>query len=334
MAGLFSLGGSRGNTNPQEEIPPPDTLFWCNKNDDVSSYHRGSSGFELWNQQQLQHQQQQLMGHDPPPQPRPLFHQDLYSALGVGPSRPISDDQSSSRSSFLLGASGGGSAGGGISCQDCGNQAKKDCPHMRCRTCCKSRGFDCQTHVKSTWVPASRRRERLQQLSALQQHQQQQQTLEPASSAGGDLPKRHRARDHHHSPLACTRFPSNPSSSGLEEVNFPAVVRSAAEFRCVRVSSMDEEAEEEYAYSTAVNIAGHVFKGILYDYGPEGMNTNYMDAVAAAGESSSTGVGALNLTTGAIVSEPLGVDPSSLYPAPLNSFMPGSGTQFFPHPRS
>ncbi|KAL5181335.1 Protein SHORT INTERNODES [Glycine soja] len=316
MAGLFSLGGgssSRGNTQ-QEEIPPPDTLFWYNnKNDDVSSYHRGG-GFELWNQQQL-------MGQGPPPQPRPLFHQDLYSALGVGPSRPISDDQSSSRSGFMLGSAGGG---GGISCQDCGNQAKKDCPHMRCRTCCKSRGFDCQTHVKSTWVPASRRRERLQQFSALQQ------ALEPPSSGGGDLPKRHRERDHHyHSPLACTRFPSNPSSSGLEEVNFPALVRSDAEFRCVRVSSMDEEAEEEYAYSTAVNIAGHVFKGILYDYGPEG-NTNYM---AGAGESSSTGVGALNLTTGAIVSEPI-VDPSSLYTAPLNTFIPGSGTQFFPHPRS
>ena len=49
---------------------------------------------------------------------------------------------------------------GGMNCQDCGNQAKKDCPHMRCRTCCKSRGFDCQTHVKSTWVSAARRRER------------------------------------------------------------------------------------------------------------------------------------------------------------------------------
>ena len=45
-------------------------------------------------------------------------------------------------------------------CQDCGNQAKKDCTHRRCRTCCKSRGFDCATHVKSTWVPAARRRER------------------------------------------------------------------------------------------------------------------------------------------------------------------------------
>ncbi|TKY70432.1 SHI RELATED SEQUENCE 1 protein [Spatholobus suberectus] len=318
MAGLFSLRG-RGNSDSQEEIPPPpppppDSLFWYNKNDDVSSYRGGSSGFELWNQQQL-------MGQAPP-QPRPLFHQDLYSALGVGPSRPISDDQSSSRSGFMLGAS---ASGGSISCQDCGNQAKKDCPHMRCRTCCKSRGFDCQTHLKSTWVPASRRRERQQQLAALQQQQQQQEI-------SGDVPKRQRERDHNptsSSPLACTRLPSNPSPSGLEEVNFPAVVRSAAEFRCVRVSSMDE-AEEEYAYSTAVNIGGHLFKGILYDYGPEG-NSNYM----GAGESSSTGVGGLNLTTGtgAVVSGPL-VDPSSLYPAPLNTFMPGSGTQFFPHPRS
>lgn len=61
-----------------------------------------------------------------------------------------------------------------MNCQDCGNQAKKDCPHMRCRTCCKSRGFQCQTHVKSTWVPAAKRRERQQQLAALQRHQQQQ----------------------------------------------------------------------------------------------------------------------------------------------------------------
>lgn len=61
------------------------------------------------------------------------------------------------------GGSGSGSGGEMINCQDCGNQAKKDCEHMRCRTCCKSRGYPCQTHVKSTWVPAARRRERLQQ---------------------------------------------------------------------------------------------------------------------------------------------------------------------------
>ncbi|XP_020597847.1 protein LATERAL ROOT PRIMORDIUM 1-like, partial [Phalaenopsis equestris] len=50
--------------------------------------------------------------------------------------------------------------GGSSTCQDCGNQAKKDCSHRRCRTCCKNRGYDCSTHIKSTWVPAARRRER------------------------------------------------------------------------------------------------------------------------------------------------------------------------------
>ncbi|CAL9779177.1 unnamed protein product [Musa acuminata subsp. burmannicoides] len=61
----------------------------------------------------------------------------------------------------ILAGAGAVAAGGGTStCQDCGNQAKKDCSHRRCRTCCKSRGFECSTHVKSTWIPAARRRER------------------------------------------------------------------------------------------------------------------------------------------------------------------------------
>lgn len=53
------------------------------------------------------------------------------------------------------------SSGSGMrACRDCGNRAKRDCSHRRCRTCCKSRGYDCSTHLRSTWVPASRRRER------------------------------------------------------------------------------------------------------------------------------------------------------------------------------
>jgi len=79
-------------------------------------------------------------------------------------------DHEASRSGFVMMRSGGG----GISCEDCGNQAKKDCQHMRCRTCCKSRGFQCQTHVKSTWVPAAKRRERQQQLASLQPQQQEE----------------------------------------------------------------------------------------------------------------------------------------------------------------
>ena len=78
--------------------------------------------------------------------------------------KPMILDHNSSSNLLSCGVGGVGASGpttaGGTTCQDCGNQAKKDCSHRRCRTCCKSRGFDCATHVKSTWVPAARRRER------------------------------------------------------------------------------------------------------------------------------------------------------------------------------
>lgn len=67
---------------------------------------------------------------------------------------------------------GSGAVGSSSRCQDCGNQAKKDCVYLRCRTCCKTRGFQCQTHVKSTWVPVSQRRPRHpHQLSSIPQQQ-------------------------------------------------------------------------------------------------------------------------------------------------------------------
>ncbi|GFZ20523.1 hypothetical protein Acr_28g0012280 [Actinidia rufa] len=134
---------------------------------------------------------------------------------------------------------GGGSSSSSIRCQDCGNQAKKDCVYMRCRTCCKNRGFECQTHVKSTWVPLSKR-----QYSTTRPQQQHQ--LQPPN------PKRYRG---------------NPSS-GVEMGNFPDEVQMEATFQCVRVSSHDNEVDQ-YAYQTAVSIGGHIFKGTLYDQGPE-----------------------------------------------------------------
>ncbi|KAM4127972.1 hypothetical protein ACJW30_02G130500 [Castanea mollissima] len=350
MAGFFSLGGGRGrgrggsseedqetnNNNPPNEIPP-ESLFWYKNSEEVSAY----KGFELWQQQEQevllqQHQQQQR---------QQLQQQDLYTGLGVGPSRSsinVSDD-SSSRSAFMMmrssssgggGGGGGGGGIGGISCQDCGNQAKKDCIHMRCRTCCKSRGFDCHTHVKSTWVPASKRRERQQQLAALQQQQQHQQHQHQLELRGGEHPKRHREN-----PSTSTLARLHTSASGLEVGNFPSEVSSPAVFRCVRVSSIDDT-DDQYAYQTAVNIGGHVFKGILYDQGPE---TNY----SMGGESSSGGGGVhpLNLIAGAttspttthggaaaMVSSAMALLDPSLYPAPLNSFM--AGTQFFQPPRS
>lgn len=204
MAGFFSLGGRGGSSGgqddhhhhqPRPEIPA-ESLFWY-KNEEVPY-----KGLELW------HQQEQLLQLQTQP------HQDPYSSAGglggagPGPSSRSSinvSDESSSRSAFMMMRSGGG----GVSCQDCGNQAKKDCVHMRCRTCCKSRGFDCQTHVKSTWVSASKRRDRQQQLLAMQHHQHQ------LDLRGGDNPKRHRENPNASSSLACTRLPSNTSGTVL-----------------------------------------------------------------------------------------------------------------------
>ncbi|KAJ4832153.1 hypothetical protein Tsubulata_015996 [Turnera subulata] len=200
---------------------------------------------------------------------------------------------------------------GGVRCQDCGNQAKKDCVYMRCRTCCKTKGFHCQTHVKSTWVPAYRRRQKALNLASVQQQQLQ-----------GQNPKRVR----------------EDLGTGLEMANFPAEVTSAATFRCLRVSSMDD-AEDQFAYQTSMNIGGHVFKGVLYDQGPEDRYHNF-------GESSSLQFQDPNLTntralatvpssTLASTSASAAAEPQlgpSPYPFPLSAFM--SGTQLFLHPKS
>lgn len=57
------------------------------------------------------------------------------------------------------------------------------------------------------------------------------------------------------------------SRSGSEELKFPATTSSVAVFRCVEVRSVDD-AVNEIAYQTSVNIGGHVFSGLLYDQGP------------------------------------------------------------------
>ncbi|KAH0454093.1 hypothetical protein IEQ34_016017 [Dendrobium chrysotoxum] len=135
-------------------------------------------------------------------------------------------------------------AGGPSTCQDCGNQAKKDCSHRRCRTCCKSRGFDCSTHIKSTWVSAARRRER---------HLTASESANAASSPPTSVLKK-------------------PHPSFRE--NLPGHVRAPAVFKCVRVTSIDD-GEDEYAYHAKVNIGGHVFKGFLYNQGfDEGISTD------------------------------------------------------------
>ncbi|GAB4839458.1 hypothetical protein Ancab_028980 [Ancistrocladus abbreviatus] len=375
MAGFFSLGGSGGGgssssggreqTNQQQQHPSGSNEIinpWGNSS--VVLYRNEEiyqKGFEIWQQYVQVHHH-----HHAPPQQKLLHHQDhhhhlhhhqgLYlgdspgSGSGVGSSAAAAAAaRSISYSSSSRGMRQGG-LGGGMNCQDCGNQAKKDCVHLRCRTCCKSRGFDCPTHVKSTWVPAAKRRERQQQLAAAMQQQQQPslhhqdgQQLD-VMRVGGEGEGQKRQRENKNVVVPYNRLASTTSPPGLEVgQSFPPEVSSPAMFRCVRVSSMDD-AEEQLAYQTAVNIAGHVFKGILYDQGPEGRYS----AGGGGGESSAgvDGVQQYNLLTGGTTntaaaaetntSNPSGggasLLDSTIYPTPINAFL--AGTQFFPPPRS
>ncbi|KAI9123875.1 hypothetical protein K1719_005175 [Acacia pycnantha] len=122
-------------------------------------------------------------------------------------------------------------------CQDCGNQAKKGCEYKRCRSCCNNKGFECETHVRSTWVP---------------------------------LYDRRRHRNHHHPHNFPKRHKHNnpyPPPDEKEELKFPEWVSMKAIFRCVQVRSKDDWVNE-LAYHTSVRIGGHVFCGLLHDQGP------------------------------------------------------------------
>ncbi|XP_055808786.1 protein SHI RELATED SEQUENCE 3-like [Solanum dulcamara] len=175
-------------------------------------------------------------------------------------------------------------------CEDCGNQAKKDCAYLRCRTCCKNRGYECQTHVKSTWIPLSTRRPRHHQVSI---------TIQQPN------PKRYRENQ------------SLLPTGGEEVEELPSELSLPALFRCVRVSSVDNVVDQ-YAYQTSVNIAGHVFKGILYDQGFDHHDNNMpKENFSSAFHHQFT-----NLTPPS----------TSNYPTPITTFMPA--TQFFQYPKS
>ncbi|CAN8277688.1 unnamed protein product [Cochlearia groenlandica] len=335
MASFFSLGnsdgegggggrgGDRGRTNPSET----ESWLWCrnpNSNANANAIANANAGdvsketLELWqqhdhiiNQNIIFHQQQQ--------------QQQRRSCMG----QTTSAVASAALMMLSNGGDGGGGGGGGPSCQDCGNQAKKDCAHMRCRTCCKSRGLECRTHVKSTWVPAAKRRERQQQLLA-------------SSGEEENVVKRQREQFQARSnSLVCTRIP-NLTNSG----NFPTEVSSQGIFRCVRVSSSVDDEEDEFAYKTSVCINGHIFKGILYDQGTSSIISSSCNKTNSCGESQP-----LNLiTTGpsASSSSPNNVGSTSDHynnnidhhqvanyhqTTPINSFL--NGTNFFSNvPRS
>ncbi|MED6146364.1 hypothetical protein PIB30_033773 [Stylosanthes scabra] len=332
MAGLFSLGPQHHSKQEQQDQEEHNhnhnnnniQLLFRNEEIYTTNTNTANRGFEIWP------------------------HQPSYYSFGLGPANnrnsntnlnddvsvSFSDDSANRFGFTVMRSSSSGSAlGTGTNCQDCGNQAKKDCPHLRCRTCCRSRGFQCSTHVKSTWVPAAKRRERQQTLASLQQqghhHRQDHEEL-----GGGDGLSR-RTRDAAVGATSSACVPVPITTTGLELGQFPPELNSPAVFRCVKVSPMDAP-DDRYAYQTAVNIGGHVFKGILYDQGPDSpFATN-----AAAGEGSSHGGGEAHhqqlslITTTATTTTGGGItfDPSQLYPAPMNAFM--AGTQFFPPPRT
>ncbi|KAK1587573.1 hypothetical protein Q3G72_014326 [Acer saccharum] len=214
-----------------------------------------------------------------------------------------------------IGSGGNSGSSSGTTCQDCGNQAKKDCTHRRCRTCCKSRGFDCATHVKSTWVPAARRRER--QLMAVGG------TVGGAGSSGSTsgikkprLINSQTTTTSHTSTSNTTPPRSFDTTSSHQDATFkealPGQVRAPAVFKCVRVTAV-EDGEDEYAYQAVVKIGGHVFKGFLYDQGVDHQTREGFPNISELhlGGASSSGGGGRN---GGCSSSPI-LDPSDVYAA-------------------
>lgn len=128
--------------------------------------------------------------------------------------------------------------------------------------------------------------------------------------------------------------------------NFPAKVSLTAAFQCVRMRSVDD-GDDQYAYQAAVTIGGHVFKGILYDEGPESQYLTAGESSSGGGSGSagahpaqhnllpSTAATSAATTSAAAAAAAATdhqgsgyVDPS-IYPAPLSTFMAGT---FFPPP--
>jgi LRP1 type putative zinc finger protein len=175
----FPLGGG-GHHHQTRDDPAPSVPPGVHSSDAASFLYAAraggvGAGLQLWQQHEQHHQ-------------HPFYPPNLIRFSSDDPPGAAQSLTGASSSSSRGGAGGGS---GGVSCQDCGNQAKKDCAHQRCRTCCKSRGFTCPTHVKSTWVPAAKRRERQQQIAALAAS-----AAAATTSAGPprDVTKRPRAR--------------------------------------------------------------------------------------------------------------------------------------------
>ncbi|KAK4762793.1 hypothetical protein SAY86_008561 [Trapa natans] len=160
-------------------------------------------------------------------------------------------------------------ASGVTTCLECGNQAKKDCSFRRCRSCCKSRGFDCVTHVKSTWVPASQRRERqLIAATGAGTSTSAYGMKKPRLSASQNTATNSRTSNSNITPPRSFDTAGSSRQDPRFKESLPRQVRAPAIFKRMRVTAVDD-GEDEYAYQAVVRIGGHVFKGFLYDQGME-----------------------------------------------------------------
>ncbi|KAE8670621.1 Detected protein of unknown function [Hibiscus syriacus] len=230
-------------------------------------------------QESHQPQQQQPSSPPPPPPPPPQAFYQYYNLTDTNiwtakrstttqeslPVFQMKDGVLTSVEEDDEEEDGGGGSGCFKVCRDCGNRAKKECRYSRCRTCCKSRGYDCATHVKSTWVPAARKKDRKVVLVG----EEDGGGSSGSSSCGG---KRQRVLN----------FTSNAASKSLNfeaatsqdsrfKESLPGQVRAPAVFRCIQVTAISD-GEAEVAYQATVNISGHVFKGFLYDHGVDVKN--------------------------------------------------------------
>ncbi|KAF7129036.1 hypothetical protein RHSIM_Rhsim10G0214700 [Rhododendron simsii] len=267
--------------------------------------HNSYRGFELWQEPAV-----------PPQHQHPLPFQDLYPSLAAGglamaPSRNLfniseEDDTSSvmmmmrSGAGFMMmNSSCGTGVGGGVSCQDCGNQAKKDCQYKRCRTCCKSRGFHCQTHVKSTWVPAAKRR------------------LE----AVGNFPAEVKST----AIFRCVRV----RSMGDDEIDIEGT-HDQDQYAYQTAVSIGGHLFKGVVYDQGP--AHHHSHHCDHVTGAEtSSSTGLLNLITAAMTTNTTSTA--TDAEGGGSPAPAFFDPSLNYPAPLNTFM-SSDTEFFPHQRS
>ncbi|XP_050230712.1 protein SHI RELATED SEQUENCE 6 isoform X2 [Mercurialis annua] len=165
-------------------------------------------------------------------------------------------------------------------CGDCGNRAKKECEFRRCRTCCKTRGYNCTTHVKSTWFPAARRREK--HGGGVAGGSAGGSASSSGGGGGGGGTKRPRENVTATSNSFSTSNNNNAAASfsfdtgsNYQDASFkqslPSQIRAPAVFRCIRVTAIQGE-EAEVGYQAMVNISGHLFKGLLYDQGTDEKN--------------------------------------------------------------